>query len=98
LINTYWNSLIKRIQSESYRKNGNTIDAVSQVEVSVVLYDGNPIVWQVTNSGKIEPTCSLTETVGAASHHLRRLTELCNSPDQVNDVLKRLIDSLESGL
>ena len=93
LTNNYWNSLIKRIQSESYRKNGNTTDAVSQVEVSIVLYDGNPILWQVTNSGKIEPTCSLTETVGAASHHLRRLSEVC-PPEKINEVLAKLVDSL----
>lgn len=94
--NNHWNSLVKRIQAESHRRNGNTIDAVSQVSVNIVLHDGNPILWEITGSNKIEPSCTLTETVGMFSHHIQRLAELCQSTERANDLLGKLIDSLES--
>ena len=92
-MNTYWHPLIKRIQSESYRCNGKTIDAISQVTVRIALHDGCPIMWEVAGSCKVEPS-SLLETLAGISHNIRQLSELCQSPEQVDDVLKKLVGSL----
>jgi len=95
-MNNYWNSLIKRIQSESYRQNGKTTDAVSQVSVKIVLHDGNPIMWEVVGANKIEPSCDLTESVGSVSHYIRQLSELCQTPEQVSKTMESFIAGLKS--
>lgn len=94
-MNTNWNSLTKRIQSESYQKNGKTIDAVSSVSVRIVLQDGNPILWEILGSNKIEPSCTLTETVAKFSNRIQQLMELCDSQEQVDRLLARLIENLQ---
>lgn len=98
-MNTYWQSLIKRIQSEGYRCNGTAksgskkLDAVSQVTVRIVLHDGNPIMWEVAGSCRAEPT-SLIEPIAKVGHSIRRLSELCQSPEQVGEIIDRLVSNL----
>lgn len=92
--NTYWNPLIERIQSESHRCNKKTVNAISQVTVRIILHDGHPIMWEVIGSNKIEPTSLLTETIGRMAYNIGRLSRLCTSPEQVNQIIEKLVDKL----
>jgi hypothetical protein len=98
-LNSYWNPLIKRIQSESHHCNGTAksgskkLNSVSQVTVRIVLQDGNPIMWEIAGSCKAEPT-SLVESIARVGHSIRRLSELCQSSQQVGDIIEKLVDSL----
>lgn len=100
-MNTYWQSLIKRIQSESYHCNGTAksgskkLGALSQVTVKIVLQDGNPIMWEVAGSCKAEPT-SLIEPIAKVGDSIRRLSELCQSPGQVGEILDKLVSNLSN--
>lgn len=98
-MNTYWQSLIRRIQSESYHCNGTAksgskkLGALSQVTVKIVLRDGNPIMWEVAGSCKAEPT-SLIEPIAKVGDSIRRLSELCQSPEQVGEILESVVRGL----
>ena len=98
-MDTHWQSLIKRIQSESHYCNGYSVGeskklyAISQVTVTIALQDGNPIMWEVVGSCKAEPN-SLIEPIAQMASSIRRLSELCKSPKQVSEIIEKLVDSL----
>lgn len=93
MINSYWNNLIKRIQSEANYRNGKTSNGVSKVNVSVIVQDGKPVLWEVTNSAKIEPSCDVTEILASINGSLRLLSEICGSPCEVEHRIATLIDN-----
>lgn len=93
MINSYWNSLIKRIQSEATWRNGKTRDGVSRVNISVIVQDGKPVLWEVVNSAKVEPSCDVTEILAAVNGSIRQLSERCNSPCEVEHKIASLIDN-----
>ncbi len=94
MIDHRWDNLIKRIIGEANHRNGKTHDAVIKVNISVVVQNNSPILWEVVNASKIEPAKDVIENLAGYTVALKQLSDKCENPTQLNQVLQEAIDKL----
>ena len=94
MLDQRWNKVIQRIIGEANWKNGKTRDAVVKVNISVVVQNNSPLLWEVINASKIEPAMDVIENLAGFTVNLKKLSDKCESPTEINRVLKEAIDKL----